>query len=330
MDGNDIESRVPVSETLLFQLNTFVCPVLHEAYGEIYRVRKIEIRAPLIADNTETAGAVGAGLSCGTDSLYTVASYSKTAFPRQNLTHLCFLDSFGDGCDAKILARENCRAARSARFCAENGFEFVRIRSNVHLFSPQRPRYFSILNPAKAMALLRLFSSYYSSSGFAVSEFYLTERDLAHAEPFFLAMLSAGALRFYCTGSEVTRFEKTKALVAFPPSFKFLDVCMYEAKNCGHCIKCLRTLYTLDVLGELDRYSAVFDLDDYRKNISRYAAECWVRKTFADDGFCRELWPAIRRKYGLSWFHAVRESVRFIRSRLKIYSFAQIRSYLRH
>lgn len=105
---------------------------------------------------------------------------------------------------------------------------------------------------------------------------------------------------------------------------------MYEVKNCGHCIKCLRTLYTLDVLGVLDRYSAVFDLDDYRRNISRYAAECRVRKTFADDGFCRELWPAIRRKYGLSWFHAVRESARFIRSRLKVYSFAQIRSYLRH
>ena len=325
-DGTDIASRVPVSETLLFQLNTFVVPVLAKLYG----ARRIKIDAPQIADNTETAGAVGTGLTCGVDSLYTVAEYSKTPFPHKNLTHLCLFNVGSHDIAAEDAEKiEKFRIGLAERFCAENGFEFLHVNSNLHDFAPRYQQYFSVLNAATAMALPRLFSSYYSSSGYAVSTFHVTATDLAHAEVFFLEMLSAGTLKFLSTGSEISRFEKTKRLAEFPPAYNFLNVCNLHAHNCGVCVKCLRTLYALDILGALDRFASVFDLADYRKNHARYVAECRVRAVFAKDIFCKAMWPLLRKKYGLSWFHAVRESIRFIRSRLKIYSFSYIRYRLR-
>lgn len=326
IDGVDIESRVPVSERLLFQLNTFLCGVL----AEVYKQRKIKITAPIISERLENAGAVGTGLTCGVDSLYSIAEYSKTPFPSQNLTHLCLFNVGSHNIGAEEpTAMEAFRIKLAERFCEKNGYEFLRINSNVHDFSPNYARYFTVLNAAAAMALPKLFSSYYSSSGLSVSEFHLTGTDLAHFEIFVLDCLSTESLKFYSTGAEVSRFEKVKALSMYSPSYEFLNVCNTHAQNCGVCIKCLRTLYALDILDSLDKYSSVFDVEAYRKNHTRFLAECWVRKVFAKDIFCMTMWPMLRKKYGVPLWNIVSESIRFVRSRLKIYSFSYIRYRLR-
>ena len=59
MHGSDIVSRGPVSEQILCQLNTFLCPVLATICG----ARTINIKAPLAAENTAAAGAVGTGIT---------------------------------------------------------------------------------------------------------------------------------------------------------------------------------------------------------------------------------------------------------------------------
>lgn len=326
MDGVDIESRVPVSERLLFQLNTFLCGVL----AKVYEQRKITITAPLAEECAENAGAVGTGITCGVDSLYTVAEYSKTAFPRQNLTHLCLFNVGSHDIGAEDPAEmERSRIALAEKFCAENGYAFLHVASNVHDFSPNYTRYYSILNAAAVMALPKLLCAYYVSSTYSVSEFHLTATDLTHFEIFVLDALSTRTLKFYSTGTEVSRFEKVKRLTAFPQSFAFLNVCNTYSKNCGVCVKCLRTLYALDILDALDAYAAVFDVEAYRENRSRAIAECWVRAHLAKDGFCREMLPALRGKYGISVFEIIRESIRFVRSRLKIYSLSYIRYRLR-
>ncbi len=321
MDGIDIESRVPVSARLLFQLNTFLCGVLAKVYAE----RKVKISAPLAEECAENAGAIGTGITCGVDSLYTVAEYSRTPFPKQNLTHLCLFNVGSHDIGADNPAEmERVRTDLARSFCSENGYEFLRINSNVRDFSPNYTRYYSILNMSAVMSVAKLFSCFYSSSGYSVSEFQLTATDLAHFEIFILDTLSSGTLKFYSAGAEVSRFEKVKRLTEFSPSYRFLNVCNLHAENCSVCIKCLRTLYGLDILDALDKYVAVFDIDGYRKNHSRFLAECWVRAHFAKDGYCREMLPLLRKKYGLSFPHMIRESIRFICSRLKIYSFSYI------
>lgn len=38
-----------------------------------------------------------------------------------------------------------------------------------------------------------------------------------------------------------------------------------DSTNCGKCSKCLRTLLTLEILGKLDNFAGVFNLDEWRK-----------------------------------------------------------------
>lgn len=181
---------------------------------------------------------------------------------------------------------EKFRIDLAKRFCPENEYEFLRIHSNVHDFSPNYTRYFTVLNAAVAMALPKLFSSYYSSSGCAVSEFHLTATDLAHFEIFVLDNLSTETLKFYSAGAEVSRFEKVKRLTKFIPSHAFLNVCNTHTKNCGICVKCLRTLYALDILDALDKYSSVFDILAYRKNTRGCLRNAGVARFLRKIFFC--------------------------------------------
>jgi len=322
MDGNDIESRVPVSEHLLFQINAFLCGVL----GRVYRQRAVSVSAPATATVMTNAGAVGTGLTCGVDSLYTVCQYSKTEYPAHNLTHLCLFNVGGHHIAAdepKEIAE--FRGALARRFCAEQGYAFVEIDSNLHDFAPHYSRYYSLLNAAAVLALPKLFARYYSSSGYSIDSFYLTGTDLAHFETFVLDAVSGSGLKFYSTGAEVSRFEKVKALIGFAPSYRYLNVCNTHAHNCGVCIKCLRTLYALDVLDALDKYRDVFDVDAYRRNRARYLAECWVRALLARDSFAQELYPLLKAKYRVPMLAKLRAAARFIRSRTKRYRPAYIR-----
>ena len=47
-----------------------------------------------------------------------------------------------------------------------------------------------------------------------------------------------------------------------------MDVC-FNFHNCGHCAKCYRTLLTLDLLGKVDKFKPVFDVETYKKNRSK-------------------------------------------------------------
>lgn len=326
MDGQDIVSRIPVSERLLFQLNFFLCVVL----ARVYQKKKIKVSAPADDRIIENSGAVGTGLTCGVDSLYTVASYTKTAYRNHNLTHLCLLN-VGSHHIGRIDPEEmgRFRLDHTKRFCDNNSFAFVHINSNVHDFSPNYTRYFTLLNAAAVMSLLRLFSLYYHSSGVSIENFHVTAVDLAHFEVFVLKMVSMGNLKFFSAGTEVSRLEKVRILTTYPESYYYLNVCNLYPENCGKCIKCLRTLYALDIFNALDKYSKVFDLTDYQKNHDRYMGECFARAFFARDQFCREIWPLLKKKYRVSMWARISEVIRFIRSRFKIYSLSHILYRLR-
>ena len=64
-------------------------------------------------------------------------------------------------------------------------------------------------------------------------------------------------------------------------------MCVTEADNCSACDKCLRTLLTLEVLGVLERYRAVFDLDVYARHRDRFIAT--VLAEHAGDNALRDL-----------------------------------------
>jgi len=322
MDGVDIESRVAVTESLLFQLNRFWCGIVAKIYGQ----RVIKVSAPNAPAVVRTAAAVGTGITGGVDSLYTISEYSKTEYPEHNLTHLCLFNVGGHHIASEAADEiRRSRLARARRFCEEFGYPFVEIDSNLNEYAPNYAEYYSMLNAAAVMSLPKLFARYYNSSGVSVENFHLTRTGLAYFEIFVLDVLSTPMLEFYSAGAEVSRFAKAMRLTAFKPSYDYLDVCNEHAVNCGVCIKCLRTLYALDILDALDNYSKVFDVAAYRRNRKRYLAECWVRVHFARDEYACELYPLLKAKYRIPIAARFRAAGQFVLSRLKIYDINYIR-----
>lgn len=67
---------------------------------------------------------------------------------------------------------------------------------------------------------------------------------------------STETLEFIHDGIQADRFEKVRFLSTSPLALRSLRVCWENhgtAYNCGHCEKCLRTMFSLAVLGVLDR-----------------------------------------------------------------------------
>jgi hypothetical protein len=322
-EGRDIESAVPVSERLLYQLNTYLTRVLCGLFGQ----RTISIRAPVAADEKASGRAVGTGLTCGIDSLYTIASYAKTPYPGYDLTHLALFNvgshDRGKETEAEMFGN---RRALAEGFCEESGYPLVIIDSNVKSFLPYPyAEYYCLANCAAVLVLQRLWRIYYSSSSYPVRQFRFTASALSHFEPYILDALSTEATKLYCAGSEVARFEKTRRIVDFAPSHKYLNVCNHHSQNCGECVKCLRTLYALDILGALDRYREVFNVDKYRKQLDRHLGSAYARLRLARDPYIKELYGELRKKHRISTLAKCGGALDFVRSRLRMYSWRYIR-----
>ena len=88
---------------------------------------------------------------------------------------------------------------------------------------------------------------------------------MARIEPFLLPLLSTSHITLATTGSQHSRIDKTQIVAMMPDTHEFLDVCVSPAAagNCSACEKCLRTLLTLEMLGHLDLYERVFDMELY-------------------------------------------------------------------
>ena len=119
-------------------------------------------------------------------------------------------------------------------FAQEYGFDFIDIETNLHLVMNKYLPYSHIENHTY-MALFCMLhlqgaiSTYYYSSGYSYEEFSLKkiaghDFTVAKYDLLLLSMASTDTLRFYSTGGERSRFEKTKVVSLYQPSKKYLNV----------------------------------------------------------------------------------------------------------
>lgn len=260
--GLEIVCEDPMSERLHYQLVNGLIPTLAFA-GELYR--PIQITAPLTAEGLSNQGAVGTGFSGGADCLYTIMSHGKgSEFP---LTHIAV---FNNG---HLWGREAfqtvCQYAQ--RFAAEQGLGMVAVDSNItDILSTERfVDVYSFRNYACALALERLFSVYLLSSGHDAAHFELNLRNTATYELLTTRCVCTESVTFYHAGEEVKRWEKLQALSEWEPSWRWYHPCFRQGidrLNCGHCRKCIRDMTIFYALGCLERYKAVYDIEDYLQN----------------------------------------------------------------
>lgn len=327
-EGWNLRSLVPVSERLWYQATTY----LLELYSRIFSKDIIKVDAPIISTPLQEGFAVGTGISCGVDSLYTVYTHSDLPAKDYNVTHLVLMNV-----GAYHIASENPQdrfndeIRRGRTFCDKYGYSFVKIDTNIRDYLPYSfTEYHGIVIGSTILTLQSLFKTYYSSSSYMIGEFKLDPLDLSHVELFNLSVLSTENTTFYSTGGGVTRFEKVRCLSKWNPSYDVLHVCNSHSKNCSevYCVKCCRTLVELDVIGALDNYHSVFDVKRFRDNINDYLSELWARKILRHDHYAIEMWPEISRKYKIPLSKKIYAFWHFLAVRLRIYDRKQIKQLL--
>ncbi len=282
---HDIRSLAPISDELYFQLDNFF---IDSVCGGTPSFHRVKIDAEIADAPLENAGAVGTGISCGIDSFYTIALSEKVGLRNYKVTHLTFnnVGSHGEGETAKRLYKS--RIENAIKFCKENGYEIVVSNSNIMDVIPQNHYFTHTYTSCFATLMLqKLYSKYYYSSSVSFIDFSLRntqERGCGCYDLLSLNCFSTSRLKFYSVGANVTRMEKTRLVAGYEPSYSYLNVCVnsrqQDHRNCCICEKCQRTMLSLDAIGKLEKYRAVFDVDDYYKNKKRYLSNC-VKEKFA-------------------------------------------------
>ena len=263
---SDIECEVPVSKSMAFQINNYLIPALmKEEKGYSHRIKLV---CPTTEEPYPNAGAVGTGMSCGVDSLYTLKLFNKPDIPEgYRLTHLTYL---------------NMGAIFHPDRNSTKEYTIKEFYETTDRMSEEKRQNAQEVADAFACVLdtAGLFRTYYSSSRGRPESFNLDlDKASEHYESLLCDVFSTEGLRFLLSDYD-SRLEKMLALQSDEIAQKYLDVC-FRFNNCGTCSKCLRTLVILDVLGKVDEFSAVFDVARFKAN--RIDAYVWLLKTIDMD-----------------------------------------------
>lgn len=293
-EHHDIHIKSTISTRLYYTLTRYFIPVLCHMNPSFI---VINITCDKL-DSTPlpSAGGVGTGVSCGIDSLYTIAEHTREECPIDyRLTHLAFFNvgSHGTGAEGRKLYHERLHNVR--KFAQECGLPIVTIDSNVgDIGNVPFVAIYTVNNISCVLSLQKLFRNYHCSSGYAAYDFKFKWGDASYYEPYSLSMLSTNDTSFIPTGSAHYRTEKTAVVAEYPLSYRFLNVCITSEVNCSICAKCMRTLLTLEVQGKIGLYSQIFDLQKYARQRNKYIGQILAFKS--QDALLRDIYQIMMKK----------------------------------
>jgi hypothetical protein len=300
-NSHDIELDVPITEDLIYNLQTYLIEALIENNPTYYRPN---IKAEIISEPIGNAGAVGTGISCGVDSLHSLASHHESRFSAHNITHLTYNNVGSHGVGDSALKLYQSRLKRPIQFAKEYGFELVISDSNLmnvikqdhyltHTYSSMFP----------VFCLQKLYKTYlYASAGYRFNEFSLKQQKnicCGSYEMLSLETFSNGNVHVLSEGMGKSRLEKLRKVISYKPSYKYLNVCLLEEDNCGKCEKCIRTLLELDALNALDKYSNVFDINYYKKHRKWYLQQMLYQMAVGRHDY-HEIYPYFKSEITIS------------------------------
>lgn len=308
--GYDIESQIPISEELFYNLEYhFIDTLAHEG-STLYRTR---LNINTISAIKHTGNIVATGISCGVDSLYTLFLHENMALPSYKISHVAF---YNVGSHKTGKGQEKDRELYEGRhglceaFANEYGYVFYTLTSNICDIIEKYGGYSHINNHSYMAAFCILLlqkgmNKYYYSAGypytdFRVSKAYKTEElDSSLYDLLLFYTISINSLKVYSAGGNIKRIDKTKALCEYPPAYKYLNVCVRSSKNDGTCFKCVRTLLSIDAVGNISDFKDVFDVGLYKRNRKKYIQEMWISASFRHDQLYQEICPYYKKELTL-------------------------------
>ena len=272
--NENIESDVPITEDLLYNIETTLIPSLSK-YGK--SLHSIKIVAPTIAPIKE-GEAVGTGCSCGIDSFDAIKNHLNSKYKGMNITHLC-LNNVGAFNECyKEYGIEKVKTERykiTEEVAKELKIPLIKTDSNFGDEFPMNHYLTNTYSGCFAIYMLQKFwkKYYLASAGLDYSKFTIIDNDIedsAHYDLLTLQCFSHEGIRIYSESGEKNRIEKTLNIADFKLAQKYLHVCISKPYNCGICTKCRRTLVSLDAINKLNEFKNVFDINYYNNNKVEY------------------------------------------------------------
>ncbi len=294
--GYDICSEIAVSEELYYNLSYHVIPQLCVSNKNVHST---SIKAPLSQGLLHTPTAVACGMSRGVDSFASLYEYTEMCeLEKHRITHLTYFENgahhLGGGTNYPEIERFFCEQLETTKkFCEEYNLKLIVVKSNVNVFlanvfwADAFDKTHTYRNVGMALVLQNLIGTYYYSSAYNIDMFSCDLlKDSASYEKWLIPHIRTGAFKVYSSNRDMSRLEKTRLISNDPRTYDYLSVCFMNNKNCGRCIKCVRTLLTLDMLGVLDKYGKSFDVQAYKNNRTWYYTRLYSRK---DEFLMKEL-----------------------------------------
>ena len=269
--GFDVECKAPISDEIYFNFTSDVIPVL-SSFQNYFQTIQIIAAGGIVDRKVLSSEAVGTGVSCGVDSLYTILSHLRKyekALPKSHvLTHLVLMNAgscSGKGGEEsfKWFSEEVIQAQK---VCRELNLDLITIHTNLMEFYGIDHAHSGTMRMAGGiLALDKLFGKYYLASGKEIEYFHFEENDAAYAF-YTLRYTSTSHLQFYLTGNSTSRDKRIEYICESSIAQKYLNVCWNGFHNCGRCEKCLRTMGSLYSIGKLSLFSDSFDIGDFNKH----------------------------------------------------------------
>lgn len=295
--GLDIVSSVPVSEDLLYNLRLYLIPSIARYNPELYCTA---VKAPAAPMCGESAPGIGISFSGGVDSFYALLKHINSGLMKDRPVYFFTNDVSGLGRFNREQKEHNFRIMKA--IADELGFPQVVAWSNA--FQKVNPlehhaRAHNFTSSFAIFCLQKLWGIHlYSSGGYRLN---MANIDCTFKvvpgkfrdENIFHQFMSTKALKVYCAGTEATRVDKLRYIADFQIVQKHLTVCLDNPVHCSVCDKCMMTILGLDVVGKLDKFSGLFDVNYYRKNRPRYLQYMYKRAVRAKDPFFVELYDCL-------------------------------------
>lgn len=285
-EGVDIHVEGEISGKLWHNL---MLSFQHVVYHVMPYLKKVNISANSLSSASNGGKAVIAGFSGGIDSFSVLHDYHYADIPAHlKLTHLLFnnVGSHGKGGEQLF----NARHKRLVPVAEKLGLPIIKVNSNVSEFYTSKKLAFNHTDIVRNASVALLFqggaSKFICASSYAYGNLYVGKSEyMASCDALVLPLLSTESLEAFAAGNEYTRVEKVAQAAQLPDSYSSLDVCVSgkhngTPTNCSKCRKCNLTLITLDILGALENYSKVFDLDVYRKNKNSFQRKFLLERRF--------------------------------------------------
>jgi hypothetical protein len=274
--GRDLHVGGTVTGGLLHRLN-------HEVQSLVKQVHPTYSRITVTADDEAPAlpraAGVATGFSGGIDSMAVVSEYALEPEVPDDLriTHLLSNNVGAHGTGGQALWQARFQALLPVAM--ELQLPFILVDSNLEDHYPRMGFLETVTFRNAAVAHLLaggIGRLHYASSGSYHWVRMPMNGVVSRVDTMSLPLLSTSGLDLDCANPDLSRVHKTLAL-AHNPYYRYLDVCIdadpTREGNCSKCWKCMRTMFTLELAGMLDRFTPVpFRREPYEAARSTYLA----------------------------------------------------------